>query len=154
MKRNLCTVTHGHEQVPAVRYQAQISARNSREKEVVATTCQANTGHHRPCFQQACMYISTAQCFFGRLRRRPPCTPTNLQRVVLKKQIFTTSPTLNRPNFPATVFVCTAGFWTVCSRTQAGAAEQVAVDEDRLAEAAASAAGPRRGRGQRGRGRG
>ena len=40
------------------------------------------------------------------------------------------------------------------SRVRNGAVEQVAVDEDRLAEAAARAAGPRRGRGQRGKGRG
>ena len=39
------------------------------------------------------------------------------------------------------------------SHVRAGAVEHVAVDEDRLAEAA-GAAGLRRGRGQRGRGRG
>ena len=55
--RNLCTVTHGHEQVPAVRYQGQnFQPAISMEKEVVATTCQGNTGHH-PAMLSASMYV-------------------------------------------------------------------------------------------------
>ena len=50
-----CTVTHGHQQVPAVKHQIRNSQpATSIEKEAAATTCQANTGHNRLCFQQTC----------------------------------------------------------------------------------------------------